>query len=358
MIELLDCTIRDGGYLNKWDFSDKFVEECYRAASESGFDYFEIGFRSSKDDFDSETYGKWIFCDDEEIDEIVGKVQNGCKIAVMSKIDNKNINIHHFKHKNKTNISLVRVLLPYIETLRVDLLKRAHTFCEQLYDLGYEVALNLACIDKYTKKELEIVCSTIYTLNLKYLYFADTYGATNEQILKEKVEQVQHYFSNDYPCDIQIGFHAHNNLQDAFSKSVKSIDYNVKIIDGCMYGLGRGAGNLPSELIIGHMYKNTMQPFAKTKYNILPILEFIDNHLIGYRDRIPERMSWGYNTLYMITGITGCHPSYATEVIDMKESMSISEFYELVIGLLENGKFINYDRKYIQNYVKKRNQIQ
>lgn len=346
--KILDCTIRDGGYLNNWDFSIEQVRDCYKSASEAGFDYFEIGFRSSSKDFSIEKFGKWIFSNEEDIIEAISGI-NGCKIAVMSKVDNKNINITHFIPKHESVISMVRVLLPYIDgALDMTLLLRAKTLCEQLLELGYEVTANLACIDSYKDNELIKVCNELQQLDIKYIYFADTYGAANEEIIEQRINLVKNCLKH---TNIEIGFHAHNNLCDAYCRSIKAIKYGASIIDSCMYGMGRGAGNLQSEILIGHFYKNTLTPFVPSKYHIVPILRHINKYIRNYTDKYNTGYNWGYNILYVLTGFASMHPTYATEFIDLDKNINIDTIYDIYECLLKANKHLNYDKTFITIYL-------
>ena len=105
-ISLLDCTIRDGGYRNNWEFSDEEVLDCYKAVTEAGYEYFEIGFRTNKKLLENK--GKWCYSPEDDINKIYQKY-NGCKIVVMAKIGT--VTIDDFIKKNKSNVSMVRVLL-------------------------------------------------------------------------------------------------------------------------------------------------------------------------------------------------------------------------------------------------------
>ena len=110
MIELLDCTIRDGGYVNNWEFTEEEVKNCYKCVSEAGFSYFEIGFRTNKN---NKGKGKWFYCDESDVVNIKNSFINGCKISIMTRIENINLDLESFLPKEKSCIDLVRVFLTY-----------------------------------------------------------------------------------------------------------------------------------------------------------------------------------------------------------------------------------------------------
>ena len=109
-MELIDCTIRDGGYVNNWEFTDNEVIQLYKAVSLSGFDYFEIGFRTK---LDNKGKGKWFYCIEDDINKVKESFLNGCKISIMTRIEDIHLDLDSFLHSNKSNIDLIRVFLTY-----------------------------------------------------------------------------------------------------------------------------------------------------------------------------------------------------------------------------------------------------
>ena len=164
-IKLLDCTIRDGGYVNDWKFTNEQVRECYTACSKSGVDYMEIGFRNLKTPNLVNKYGKTFFCDEEYLNNIVGDI-DGCKLAVMVTINA--FDIKDFIPKEQSKISLVRVLMAYHgakngddNVLDVKQLMEGMEQINQLIELGYDISFNVGRIDKMNKNQLYEICKVL-----------------------------------------------------------------------------------------------------------------------------------------------------------------------------------------------------
>ena len=345
-ITLLDCTIRDGGYLNNWEFTDEEVIDCYKAVTESGYDYFEIGFRSNEKLLKNK--GKWCYSTEEDINNVVSRY-NGCKIVVMAKIGT--ISIDDFIHKDKSNITMVRVLLARSTTEngiqksyynKLDIIK-AKTFCQQLIDYGYEVCMNFGCGDIIDDNEIEVIASEFNNVKIKALYLADTYGGFNTYNVPIQLHKFYLEFSK-YKSNISFGFHCHNNNEDALSKTITAIYHGCTMIDSCIGGLGRGAGNLKSEQLMSYIYKD------KTGYikKITPLIVYFDKHILS---KIEYQKNYHINShpYYMISSVFSLHPNYITEILSMNTNV-VSDI-ELIVKLDKYTKE-NNERNYNKNLIK------
>ena len=292
--KILDCTLRDGGYMNNWYFDKKMARESYRALSKAGVDVVEIGFRGSDKYFDKEKYGLWRFSEDSIISEITSGI-NGAKIAVMG--DYGKIEVDDFAPFDDSPVDIVRI------AVHKNNLKPCVLMLEKIKEKGYEVSLNAMGYTSYSNQERTDLAKLLNDSNLDYLYLADSYGSIlPEQIplLYEPLFEIQ---------DIKLGFHPHNNLQMAFANTLEAIKLGVDIIDCTLYGMGRAAGNLPTEVMI-----NYLQLTSDSKYNVIPILNCVDTFLLPMR----EKYEWGYQVAYMLSGMYKCHPNYAGNLLKMK----------------------------------------
>ena len=345
-ITLLDCTIRDGGYLNNWEFTDEEVIDCYKAVTESGYDYFEIGFRSNEKLLKNK--GKWCYSTEEDINNVVSRY-NGCKIVVMAKIGT--ISIDDFIHKDKSNITMVRVLLARSTTEngiqksyynKLDIIK-AKTFCQQLIDYGYEVCMNFGCGDIIDDNEIEVIASEFNNVKIKALYLADTYGGFNTYNVPIQLHKFYLEFSK-YKSNISFGFHCHNNNEDALSKTITAIYHGCTMIDSCIGGLGRGAGNLKSEQLMSYIYKD------KTEYikKLTPIIIYFDKHILSKKE-YQQNYHINSHPYYMISSVLSLHPNYITEILSM--NTNVEQDIELIINLDKYTKE-NNERNYNKNLIK------
>lgn len=344
-IKLLDCTIRDGGYLNNWEFSDEEVLDCYKAVTEAGYEYFEIGFRTNRKLLENK--GKWCYSTEEDINNIYKKY-NGCKIVIMAKIGT--VTIDDFIKKDKTNVTMVRVLLARATQEnemqksyynKLDIIK-AKTLCQQLIDYGYEVCMNFCCGDIINDDEIKIIASEFHNVKINALYLADTYGGFNTKNLPIQLHKFYAEF-NKYNSDVSFGFHCHNNNEDAFSKTTTAIYHGCTMIDSCIGGLGRGAGNLKSEQLMSYLYTD------KTEYikRITPLIVYFDKHILSKKE-YQKNHHINSHPYYMISGVLSLHPNYILEILNM--DTNVINDIELIVKLDKYTREINkrnYDKKLI-----------
>lgn len=345
-IEYIDCTIRDGGYLNNWEFTDDEVLNCYKTVSISNYDYFEIGFRTNENKVKDK--GKWYYCKENDLVKIKNKYVNGCKFAVMCIMDN--FTEDDFNNKSESQIDLVRLLLNKPKTLEnnnfiynekqvldcIDVIK-------YLNKKGYDVSLNIACANLITDNEIDFICKHISTddIKLKSLYLADTYGGFNEQNIPIVINNFHNKLNkyNSYN-NIIFGFHIHNNNEDAIIKYKTSIFNGVGMIDTCINGLGRGAGNLQTEYVIMEKlnsnikhYKNILWSLFETSSTICKYNELFN------KDKYFEKY------FYSLSGILDIHPDYIRDIINNKNTTYI-EKYELIFKLyfyIQKTKIYSYN---------------
>ena len=346
-ITLLDCTIRDGGYLNNWEFTDEEVIDCYKAVTESGYDYFEIGFRSNEKLLKNK--GKWCYSTEEDINNVVSRY-NGCKIVVMAKIGT--LSIDDFIHKDKSNITMVRVQHSRSTTEngiqksyynKLDIIK-AKTFCQQLIDYGYEVCMNFGCGDIIDDNEIEVIASEFNNVKIKALYLADTYGGFNTYNVPIQLHKFYLEFSK-YKSNISFGFHCHNNNEDALSKTITAIDYGCTMIDSCIGGLGRGAGNLKSEQFIAYLYTDNTEYIKK----ITPLIVYFDKHILSKIEYQTKNYINSSHPYYMISSVLSLHPDYISEILSM--NTNVEKDMELIVKIDKYTKE-NNERNYNKSLIK------
>ena len=293
--EILDCTIRDGGYLNNWRFDKKMVRGAYKSLSKAGIDIVEVGFRGTEKYFDRKKFGPWRFTDLEDLRQVVSGV-DGARIALMG--DYGKIESDDFPVDYREFASLVRIAVHKDGTLG------AIRELEKIKKKGFEVSLNAMGITSYTEREVRELIEVLKNSDIDYIYIADSYGS----ILPDQVRSLIESFK--ILKHIKVGFHPHNSLQMAFANTLEAIKCGVDVIDSTIYGMGRGAGNLPTEVILSYLQLST-----KDKYNVIPVLDCIDKFFI----KIDVDEPWGYQLPYMLSGIFQCHPYYPKTLVDYRE---------------------------------------
>lgn len=346
-VELLDCTIRDGGYLTNWNYSNEEIVDCYKAVTESGYDYFEIGFRSDKLLISDK--GRWCYSEETDINAICN-IYKGCEIVVMAKIGT--VTLDNFVPKSQSNISMVRVLLARQSVIKGEKISiyseesivQACNFCVALIDLGYKVCVNFGCCDLISEEEIAIICKIFHNIDIHCLYLADTYGNSDTRNIPIHLHNFYTEL-NKYNSQISLGFHAHNNNSDGLSKVNTAIYHGCVMIDTCIGGRGRGAGNVITEEFLCSKYKNTDDFINK----ILPILEYYDKYIMNKQqyNSIPQILSHPY---YNISGTLSLHPDYIHEIIN-NETTDVNYDINLIFALDKHTKEINY-RNYDKHLIK------
>lgn len=308
--QILDCTIRDGGYVNDWQFDSKLVRESYRTLSKSGVDYVELGFRSSSKHFDPKKYGEWRFCTEEKLQEITKGIK-GAKIGVMG--DFGKFDLEDLDQKANSCVDIVRL------AAHKHKLMEAIDFLQKVKEKGYVVSLQCMGYSKFTEEETAGLVERLKDSDIDYVYVADSYGSIFPF-------QMEAFFRPLLELErIKVGFHPHNNIQMAFANTLEAIRLGVHIIDTSIYGIGRGAGNLPTEILLSYLIKQ-----GEDRYNAIPVLNCIDQFFIDLNKTTP----WGYQLPYMISGIFDSHPNYAKELLRRKE-YDIEEIWKAMEGVNE-----------------------
>lgn len=302
-IKVLDCTIRDGGLTNKWQFSDETVKKVFLALSECGIDYMEIGYKSSEKYFSRAEHGAWKFCTEEDIKRIVGEVDTKMKLSTMADIGR--IDSEDIPHKKDSILDMVRVAC---YTKEID---KGIALAHECLNKGYEVTINLMAVSKVLEKDLDEALNDLSKSDVPVVYLVDSFGSLySEQI---------HFLAKKYFQALpgkELGIHTHNNQQLAFANTIEAIIAGVNRLDATLYGLGRGAGNCPLELLLSFL-KNP-------KFDIRPLIEVIQEIFIPMKSEI----EWGYHIPYLITGVLNEHPRSAMKIMAQKELPNLRKFYD------------------------------
>jgi 4-hydroxy 2-oxovalerate aldolase len=286
-LKILDATIRDGGLVNDFYFTDEFVRKVYKANIAAGIDYMEMGYRADKKQFEPSKFGKWKFSDDEDIRNIVGDNNSQMKLSIMADVgrcDYKN-DIHP---KSESPLDLIRVAT-YIDTI-----PEAIEMIEFAYKQGYEATCNIMAISKCSMAQLAEALDMLAKTPVMGVYIVDSYGSLYPKDIRKLTRLFQDHLA---PVGKICGVHAHNNQQCAFANTIEARDMGAKLLDATAYGMGRGAGNCHTEALLGYLNGK--------KYHIEPILDLVQQEMLSLKEKGPK---WGYNTSYLITGLANAHP--------------------------------------------------
>ncbi len=307
-IKVLDCTIRDGGLMNNHQFSLDFVRTVFKALSEAGVDYIEVGYKNSRELFSPEEYGPWKFCDDDDIRKITDGIESNAKISVM--VDIGRVNVDDVKPASESPVDMVRVAT-YVKDI-----DKAIAMANSFHAKGYETTINIMAVSRDQGPALDEALQQIEAESkIDALYLVDSFGSFYQENIEDLVKKYQSLAPSK-----EIGFHGHNNQQLAFSNTIEAIIHGANYLDATVYGLGRAAGNCTLELLLGFL-KNP-------KFDIRPVLDLISKEFIPLR----EKLEWGYVIPYAIAGMLNEHPKMAMALRNSEHKDNFREFYESLVG--------------------------
>lgn len=323
---ILDCTLRDGGFVNNWNFGEKVIDDIFAKLDASGIDIIEVGYL-----YDKEPYGTGYtrFNDTDAVNSVFGKKSSQAMLVAM--IDYGQCDISHVGLQRTSGIDGIRI------TFKKKEISEALEFCKEVLNRGYKVFCQPVSVTTYSDQEILDLINKINELEPYALSIVDTYGLLDKQ-------KVLHYFSlldANLKASIGIGYHGHNNLQLANSNAMAILSINTSrltLIDSSVYGMGKSAGNACTELLT--MYAN--QNFGK-KYDISNLLEIIDNDVKPFY----LQNQWGYSSDFYIAALNRVHPKYVA-YLRAKNLLSVSCVNQILAGILPEKK-LSYDEAYIEN---------
>ncbi len=305
-LKVLDCTIRDGGLMNDHRFSDEFVFGVHKALVAAGVDYMEIGYKADKKLFSPEEYGLWKSCDEDDLNRFFDGVEKGLKFSVMADVGRTNES--DIIPRDKSLIDLVRVAC-YIHQIpaALDMVKDAKA-------KGYETSVNLMAISTVPEYELNKGLELIGRSETDMVYLVDSFGS----LYFEQIDDLMRRYLAAMGAGKQVGIHAHNNQQMAYANTIFAAIHGATMLDSTIDGLGRGAGNCPTELLLGFL--------RNPKFKQRPIIEAVEKLTLPLRDQI----DWGYSIPYMVAGQMNQHPREAMRLRESADKNQFLRFYDEV----------------------------
>jgi len=299
-LKVLDCTIRDGGLINNYQFTDDLVKAVYRAACDSGVDIIELGKKLAvSDEYTREKYGKWNFCDEDDLKMVIDSHESDYRPLIAVMFDVGRVDTDALQPAEQSPIDMVRTACYVADTEKgIDLAKRSK-------DLGYQTTINIMAPSAAIRSDLKEALDEVSKADeVDYLYLVDSYGAYYSEQVTDYLELYKEHCPNK-----ELGFHAHNNQQLAFSNTQQAIIDGVNLLDATINGIGRGAGNCNLELLLNFL-KNP-------KFDVKPVYKAIQEHFVPLR----EEIEWGFNDIYGIGGHLNQHPRAAMKCRADKERM-------------------------------------
>lgn len=327
-LELLDCTLRDGGYVNDWAFGQDTIVNVFERLAASGVEFIETGFLDERVAFDK---NRSIMPGTQCMNAIYGGLPKG-DAKLVGMIDFGTCGIANIQPCSETVLDGIRVI--FKKHLRVPALN----FCRQLKELGYLVFAQLVSITSYDDDELLDLIKLANEVKPYAVSMVDTYGLMH----KSKLLHYYDILNEHLDGDIAVGYHAHNNFQLGYANCIELIQHaegcaRTLLCDGTVYGMGKSAGNAPTELLAMYMNAN-----CGKHYDVGMILEVIDSSLLDIFKVTP----WGYSIKFFIAASNDCHPNYVSYLLD-KKTLPVKSINEILKGL-EGEKKLLYDKELIE----------
>lgn len=322
-IKILDCTLRDGGYCNQWDFKKENIEKILQNLQEAKIDIIECGYLSKVEKGKEDRGTK--FSNPDRLKELVSRIDKPCVAMV-----------------NFGELSLEETLIygDIVSGIRVafhkDDWKKAVEYCNTLIQKGVHVYMQPMVSMNYNIQEFKDLLGSINEIKPYAVYIVDSFGSMQVKDIEKYLVAAMEILEKS----IYIGFHGHNNMQMALSNAIQLLYLSEErdvIIDTCIRGMGRGAGNLNTEMFVEYCNKT-----YHSQYLILPLMQLIDEVIEKYYEKSP----WGYAWPYYVSAIHGCHPNYA-KFLDEKKTLNYLELYDIMvqIDMQHRNKF---NEKYIE----------
>lgn len=327
-IEILDCTLRDGGYVNDNEFGYDNIKQLIKYLEEAKIEIIECGYlMDTKEEYsvDRTEYRKMEELEEQNLIDNTGENQYTLMLlGEKYKIENLPLSSNS---NNILRMSFHKKSLP-----------KAIEYAKEIRKKGYRLFLQPTVILGYTEEEIkEMIRICNEDLDLEGLAIVDTFG----QMTPQDVIYLSKLFDSNLKPETKLAFHVHNNLQMAFANALAFIESTSEerniVIDSSIYGMGRGAGNLPTELIANYLNEKEGK-----EYLLSPLLEASDNIL----EKIKNENPWGYSLPYYLSAIYACHPSYILYLLN-KKMLNSSDIHK-VVQMISEQKKTEYDSAYIE----------
>ena len=323
-VHVLDCTLRDGGYCNQWQFGFENIRKITSGLVEASIDIIECGFLTNKIEYDADVT-KYSTLD--QIATVIPENREGKLFVAM--MNYGEYDIEDLPDCDNSSIEGIRV------AFHKKNLNESLDLCEQIKAKGYKVFVQAMVSLSYSDEEFLSMIRRVNAFEPYAFYIVDSFGMMKSKDLTRLFYMIEHNLKEN----IRIGFHSHNNMQLAYSNAQTLIEVRTNrnlIVDSTIYGMGRGAGNLNTELFIEYLNDN----YGK-KYMLKPLLSIIDEILIEFY----QKNYWGYSLPNYISAAHNAHPNYAS-YLDDKNTLTVEDMNE-IFDMMDEDKKYSYDKMYI-----------
>lgn len=325
-VQILDCTLRDGGYINDWNFNNSQIKEIFTALKAANIDIVECGYLNDKK---GAPENSTLFNSTGTINTLLKKINFDSQLVAM--INLGDFDIETLPPKDKTLLDGIRLAFHKKD------FEKALKAARFIIDLGYSLYFQPMISKSYSDLEFLSLIKEANKLDIYAFYIVDSFGSMT-------LEEFQRYAiisSYNLNPNILLGYHSHNNMQLAFSNAISLCNNRAKrdvIIDASIYGMGRGAGNLNTELIADYLNQT-----LNASYNTIALLEIIDTFLASLMRNNP----WGFSPAHYLSASLNCHPNYASFLVNKNTNHIVT--LRNILEKIPNEKKFSFDQKLIES---------
>jgi 4-hydroxy 2-oxovalerate aldolase len=328
MQKLLDCTLRDGGYVNDWNFGKDSIHSIKENLEKSGVEMIEMGFLKNV------TYDpdKTLFPGVEWAEDVIYPKKKDVTYCLMVDAPTP-FPIEKISNRVENGIDAIRIIM------WKELVNECIDYSRKLIEKGYQVFIQPVRVNQYTPLEFAKLVNSFRNIGITAFYIVDSWGTQDSSDILSYMRQAGCYFDSR----VSLGYHGHNNGQQTISCAEKLLQFEFRndiILDCSIFGMGRNAGNLNTELIMAHLNQKHYK-----KYNIKPILNSYSNSIKGYYDKF----GWGYSMEHFITSIFNCNTKYIEYIVG-NSTLSMDKIYEL-FGKMTEKQRIDYSETLIKELI-------
>lgn len=339
-VSFLDCTLRDGGYINDWRFGNFTIRAVVSRLDAAGLDYIEVGFLDSRCEYDIE---RSMFPTIPSIARTLGNTRpKHAKLVAMIDFGSFDESLLFPTANHNSCLSGIRLIFT---KEKVD---EALKYAKKIKEAGYNLFLNLVSTSSYSNKELLALTKKINEISPIGVSIVDTYGL----MFESDMEEYALLLDRNLDKHIILGYHSHNNMQMSNSNTIKFIKLNLQrdlIVDSSILGMGKNAGNACTELIVSYGNKMKFHEF-----DIIQVLECAYTNIMKFQNNA----NWGYRLDYLISAILRCSPNW-TKTYMKNFALSIKDIYNILSALPEDKKYLpsffspNLAQKLLNEYISK-----
>ncbi len=335
-LKVLDVTLRDGGCVNDFNFGQAYMSKILAAQEAAGVDVIELGYI---DECKGSCAGRTQYKNEQVIPQCILKNKKpGVKYVAM--IDYGKYNIDNLQPRTENGIDGIR--LAFHKKNMFDIISLGRKIIEKGYEFFVQPMITLRYSDRELLELIDLVNRELP--DASGFYIVDTFG----EMRPNDMNRMLHLVDNNLIPTMTLGFHSHNNLQMSYSNACAMLQFPTNrdlMLDSSIMGMGKGAGNLNTELLLEHM-----NLYYGKKYEVAPLLEVIDKVI----NQLHSEFYWGYAVEYYLSSANHCTPSYASHFYN-KHMLPIDQVGELLAMIAEEKK-ISFDRSYAEDLYRQYNE--